>query len=152
MINSLYIFWAPVCSSSGGTVYTTISIFCACYVSWLLAGLEWNQYTNGCICSASWWWANRCLKNVEAINRNKLKANSASCWSVTLTYSVTCFQSVIPTHFRPIDHRYSYIYVYWTLHCSLFVKWLDLMLANILQTARICDCYILYLKKELDHM
>jgi hypothetical protein len=32
-------------------------------------------------CSASWWWANRCSKHVEAINRNKLKANSASCWS-----------------------------------------------------------------------
>jgi hypothetical protein len=31
--------------------------------------------------SASWWSANKCSKHVEAINRNKLKANSASCWS-----------------------------------------------------------------------
>jgi hypothetical protein len=34
------------------------------------------------ICSfASWWWASKCSKHVEAINGNKLKANSASCWS-----------------------------------------------------------------------
>jgi hypothetical protein len=33
MINSLYMFWAPICSSSEGTVYTTVGIFCACYVS-----------------------------------------------------------------------------------------------------------------------
>jgi hypothetical protein len=42
MINSLYMFRAPVCSSSGGTVYTTIGIFCVYYVSWLLVGLGWN--------------------------------------------------------------------------------------------------------------
>jgi hypothetical protein len=39
MINSLYIFRAPICSSSRGTVYTTTGIFCACYVDWLLAEL-----------------------------------------------------------------------------------------------------------------
>jgi hypothetical protein len=33
------------------------------------------------IYSTSWWWANKRSKHVEAINRNKLKANSASCWS-----------------------------------------------------------------------
>jgi hypothetical protein len=33
------------------------------------------------IYSASWWWANKCSKPVEAINHNKLKANSATCWS-----------------------------------------------------------------------
>jgi hypothetical protein len=36
-INSLYMFWALICSSSGGTVYTAIGIFSAYYVSWLLA-------------------------------------------------------------------------------------------------------------------
>jgi hypothetical protein len=35
-------FQALICSSSGGTVYTVVGIFCAYYVSWLLAGLEWN--------------------------------------------------------------------------------------------------------------
>jgi hypothetical protein len=30
------------CPSSGGTVYTTIGTFCAYYVDWVLAGLEWN--------------------------------------------------------------------------------------------------------------
>jgi hypothetical protein len=39
-INSLYMFRALVCSSSGGTVYTAIGIFCVYYVGWLLAGLE----------------------------------------------------------------------------------------------------------------
>jgi hypothetical protein len=42
-INSLYMFPALICSSLGGTVYTVIGIFCAYYVSWLLAGLEWNM-------------------------------------------------------------------------------------------------------------
>jgi hypothetical protein len=58
-INSLYIFRALICSSSGVTVCTTTGIFCEYYVGWLLAGLEW--------------------KHVEAINRNELKENSASC-------------------------------------------------------------------------
>jgi hypothetical protein len=36
----------------------------------------------GCyIYSASWWWANKCSKLVEADNRNKLKAHSVYCWS-----------------------------------------------------------------------
>jgi hypothetical protein len=34
MINSLYILRAPIRSSSGATVYTTIGIFCACYIGW----------------------------------------------------------------------------------------------------------------------
>jgi hypothetical protein len=50
-------FRALICSSSGGDVYTTD------------------------IYNPSWWWANKCLKHVEAINHNKLKANDASCWS-----------------------------------------------------------------------
>jgi hypothetical protein len=43
MINSLYMFQAPICSSSGGTVYATICIFRACYVNWLLVAslLHW---------------------------------------------------------------------------------------------------------------
>jgi hypothetical protein len=40
-----------------------------------------TKYTNFCIYSASWWWANKCSKHVEAIGRNKLKTSSASCWS-----------------------------------------------------------------------
>jgi hypothetical protein len=57
-INSLYMFRALICPSSGVTVCTAVGIY-----------------------SASWWWANKCSEHVEAINRNKLKANSASCWS-----------------------------------------------------------------------
>jgi hypothetical protein len=49
-INSLYMFRALISSSSGGTVYTAIGIFCAYYVGWLVAGLE-------------------CSKHVKAINR-----------------------------------------------------------------------------------
>jgi hypothetical protein len=36
-------FQAPIYSSSGATVYITISIFCVCYVGWLLARLECNR-------------------------------------------------------------------------------------------------------------
>jgi hypothetical protein len=53
-ISSLYMFGALICLSSGGTVYTTICIY-------------------GASCNYA--------KHVQAINRNKLKANSASCWS-----------------------------------------------------------------------
>jgi hypothetical protein len=41
-INSLYMFKALICSTSGGNVYTTNGIFCAYYEGWLLAGLEWT--------------------------------------------------------------------------------------------------------------
>jgi hypothetical protein len=37
-------FRALICSSTRGTVYATISIFCTYYVGWLIAGLEWNQF------------------------------------------------------------------------------------------------------------
>jgi hypothetical protein len=37
-----------------------------------------TQYTNCCTYSASWWWANKYSKHVEATNRNKLKTNSVS--------------------------------------------------------------------------
>jgi hypothetical protein len=37
IINSLYMFRTLICSSSGGTVYTIIGIFCVYYVGWLLA-------------------------------------------------------------------------------------------------------------------
>jgi hypothetical protein len=69
-------FRALICSSSWGTVYTTTGIFCAYDVDWLLA----EKYTNFVIYNTSWWWANKCSKHVEAINRNKLKVNSAFCW------------------------------------------------------------------------
>jgi hypothetical protein len=67
MINSLYMSQAFICASSGGIVhvYIKIGIFCTFYVSWLLAGLKWNKYS----------------KHVDAINKNKLKVNSVSCWS-----------------------------------------------------------------------
>jgi hypothetical protein len=40
-LNILYMFQALICSSSGGTVYTTIGIFFVrIYVGWLLTGLE----------------------------------------------------------------------------------------------------------------
>jgi hypothetical protein len=80
-INSLHMFQALMCSSSGGTVCTTVGIYSAYYVGWQPADLIRTKYTNCCIYSASWWWAHKCLKHVEAINRNKLKANSASGWS-----------------------------------------------------------------------
>jgi hypothetical protein len=41
-INSLYMFRAVIFSSSGGTVYTTIVIFCVYYIEWLPAELEWT--------------------------------------------------------------------------------------------------------------
>jgi hypothetical protein len=40
-VNSLYMFPALICSSSRGTVYTVGIPYFACYVGWLLAGLEW---------------------------------------------------------------------------------------------------------------
>jgi hypothetical protein len=40
----LYMFPSLICSSSGSTVYTSIGIFCAYYVGWLLAGLEYKMY------------------------------------------------------------------------------------------------------------
>jgi hypothetical protein len=64
MINSLYMFQAIICSSPGGT-----------------ADIIRTKYINCFIYSAAWQWENKCSKHVEAINRNKLKANSASCWS-----------------------------------------------------------------------
>jgi hypothetical protein len=57
-INSLYMFRALFCSSSGGTVCTATGIFLC-----LLCRLAASRV------------------GVEAINRNKLKVNSASCWS-----------------------------------------------------------------------
>jgi hypothetical protein len=60
-INSLFMFPAPICTSSGGTVYTAIGTFCVYYVSWLLAARSvWNMY--------------------RLLICNKLTANSASCW------------------------------------------------------------------------
>jgi hypothetical protein len=46
-INSLYMFRALFCSSSGGTVCTTTGIFCAYYVGWQLVRSEscWSYYT-----------------------------------------------------------------------------------------------------------
>jgi hypothetical protein len=44
-----------------------------------------TRYTNCCTNSTSWWWANKYSKYVQAINHNKLKANSAS-WSTVLIY------------------------------------------------------------------
>jgi hypothetical protein len=41
-INILYMLRKLICSSSGGTAYEKIGIFCADYVDWLLAGLECN--------------------------------------------------------------------------------------------------------------
>jgi hypothetical protein len=38
MINSQYMFRAPICSSSGGIVYTAFGIYGACYVGWRLTG------------------------------------------------------------------------------------------------------------------
>jgi hypothetical protein len=96
-INSLYMFQVLICSSSGGNVYTT-GIFCVYYVSWQLVGLTLlaasrqhnihKQYTNFCIYSTSWWWAIKCSKHVEAINLNKLKANSATCCTDILRCTV----------------------------------------------------------------
>jgi hypothetical protein len=66
-----------------------------------------TKHTNCCTYRASWWWAKKCLKHVEAINRNKLKANSASCRSYYtdilesgyLKNSVTDTISSTPVHY-----------------------------------------------------
>jgi hypothetical protein len=42
-INILYMFWALICSSSGGTVYTTVDICCAYYVGWLRLSMPSRQ-------------------------------------------------------------------------------------------------------------
>jgi hypothetical protein len=52
-----------------------------------------TKYTNRCVYSGSWWWADKCLKHVVDIDRNKLKASSVSCWC-----SYTDFISVIVIH------------------------------------------------------
>jgi hypothetical protein len=55
------------------------------YILWnstpTLLAASWHNKKKSLIYSTSWWWANKCSKHVEAINLNKLKANSASCWS-----------------------------------------------------------------------
>jgi hypothetical protein len=68
-------FPALIFSSSGGTLYTVVGIFCVCYVGWLLAGLEWNWFLFVLRLG------HKCLKHVEGINCTELKVNSASCWS-----------------------------------------------------------------------
>jgi hypothetical protein len=63
--------------------FVTCYMFWAYYVGWLLA-VSWHntqKCTNCYIYSACWWWANSCSKHVAAVNRNKLKANGAHCWS-----------------------------------------------------------------------
>jgi hypothetical protein len=58
-------------------------MFCAYYFSWLPHPVEIvrEKYTSCCIYSAFWWWANTSW-HVEAINRDNMKVNSASCWSL----------------------------------------------------------------------
>jgi hypothetical protein len=70
-------------------VYFVCIMSADCYHSWSGTAVP-LQYTNCCVCSASWWWTNKCSKHVEAINRNKLKENSASCWSY---YSDICYKT-----------------------------------------------------------
>jgi hypothetical protein len=96
-----------ICSSSGGTV-CKIGMFCACYVGWLLVG---TKYTNRCIYSASSWWAYRCLKHVQAVNHNKLKTNSASCWSCC-TDTLRC----------TVNRTVNFQHILWTLDCFVFIE------------------------------
>jgi hypothetical protein len=101
------------------------------YVGWLLAGLEFitinSLYTFGAgslliirkYCIYSNWYIlcvlcrlaaivvytvppNKCSKHVKAINCDKLKANSASCWSYhtdmlrcTVNRTLSCFVSLL---------------------------------------------------------
>jgi hypothetical protein len=84
MIINLYMFRAPIYSSSGGTVYTTIGIFCGTGSTSTLLATSWqntHKIYQLFYYSASWWWVNRCSKYVEVNNHNKLEANSAFCWS-----------------------------------------------------------------------
>jgi hypothetical protein len=94
-------FWArgtTFTSPTHNTFYIKFNLshtlcVCAYYVGWLLAGLEWNWFLRNqfhtnlaqnipiVVYNAYWRWASKCSKHVEAINRNKLKANSGSCWS-----------------------------------------------------------------------
>jgi hypothetical protein len=102
MINGLYMFRALIFSSSGGTEYTEICIFCTYYVAWLLvADITRTKYANCCICISSWWLANMCSKHVQAINHNKLRPDTASCW---------CYYT---TNGRFLDYwTYTYIHTY----------------------------------------
>jgi hypothetical protein len=100
LINNLYMFWALFCSLSVSTVCTAIGIFlCICQLAasrvgstrtetsstpTLLAASRHNmytKYTNCCTYSTSWWWAKKCSKHVEVINRNKQNVDSAYCWT-----------------------------------------------------------------------
>jgi hypothetical protein len=68
---SHYVFQALTYPSSG------------CSTPTLLAASQHNthkKYTD-CIYSASWLWGSKCSKSVQVVNRNKLKTDSASCWS-----------------------------------------------------------------------
>jgi hypothetical protein len=55
-------------------------LYFVCIMSAGPANITHTKYTNCCTYSTSWWWANKCLKHVQAVNCNKLKANSATCW------------------------------------------------------------------------
>jgi hypothetical protein len=99
-INSLYIFQALICSSSEGTVRSIYNNWYILCVLCLLAAIRVlnlqrckqpadiirTKYTNCFIYSAFWWRANKCLKHVQAINRNKLKENNAYFGSIILIY------------------------------------------------------------------
>jgi hypothetical protein len=79
-INSLYMFRALICSSSGGTVYTNIGMLCQ-----HAASSQPTWYTHKIYQSFYIQWllmmSKKSLKHVQAIDRNKLKTNSATCWS-----------------------------------------------------------------------
>jgi hypothetical protein len=93
-----------------------VYFFCTYYVSWLHN--MHKKYTNCCTYSASWWWANKCLKHVEAINHNQLKENSACCWyywtemQLSIMKLFLCqtnyFAEVISLSLETVTHRFCY--------------------------------------------
>jgi hypothetical protein len=67
-------------------MYSSWYILCAYYVGWLLAGLEW--------------------KHVETIIRNKLKTNSASCWSYYTDFFHQYYNNEMPANNATGRHQF----------------------------------------------
>jgi hypothetical protein len=109
------------CSSSGGTVCTSIAVF-LCVLRRLAASRVHSDptsrrpthkiYTNFCTYSTSWWWAKMHSKHIEATNRNKPKVNRVSWWScytdilrctvnTTLIYTFSWYNAVHLLCFAP---------------------------------------------------
>jgi hypothetical protein len=108
-INSLCMFRALICWSSGGTVRTAIGMF-LCVLSRLEASCQPT------------WWAKKCSKHVEAINRNKVKVNSASSWCFyTDTLRCTVNKTLKFLTFLSLYLTLGYVNIYVCMYACTYV-------------------------------